>query len=74
MLQKFTVKALGICNGFSRDEEGAFLVECALLTALIAVAVGAAVITFGTSLSTGWNTLETYASTLFTSSCGQLKC
>ena len=53
MLEKFTVKALGICNGFSRDEEGAFLVECALLTALIAVVVGAAVITFGTSLSNG---------------------
>ena len=50
---------------FSRDEEGAGLVEYGMLVALIAVVVGVAVTLFGSNLSTGWNTLAGNVTTWF---------
>ena len=49
MLAKLTVKILHVYNRFSRDEEGAGLVEYGMLVALIAVVVGVAVTLFGTT-------------------------
>ena len=43
MLAKLTVKTLDAYNRFSRDEEGAGLVEYGMLVGLIAVVVGVAV-------------------------------
>jgi Flp pilus assembly pilin Flp len=41
---------------------------------LIALAMGVAMITFGTSLSTYLDDLGTYISNVFTSSCARLRC
>ncbi len=73
MLERFTVKALSSCNRFSHDE-GATSAEFGMLTALIAVAIGVAMITFGANLSTDWDNLGTHISNLVTSSCKRLRC
>jgi len=67
MLAKLTVKTLDICNRFSRDEEGAGLVEYGMLVALIAAVVGVAVTTFGSNLSTGWSSLSGSVGSWFSS-------
>ena len=65
MLAKLTVYLSQLIARFSRDEEGAGLVEYGMLVALIAVVVGVAVTLFGSNLSGGWNALATNVSTWF---------
>ena len=46
MIAKLTVKTLMALNELKRDEKGAMFIEYALTTGLIAVLMGAALITF----------------------------
>lgn len=65
MFELLSVYLSQLIARFSRDEEGAGLVEYGMLVALIAVVVGVAVTLFGSNLSTGWNTLAGNVTTWF---------
>jgi pilus assembly protein Flp/PilA len=65
MFELLSVYLSQLIARFSRDEEGAGLVEYGMLVALIAVVVGVAVTLFGNNLSTGWNTLAGNVTTWF---------
>ncbi len=56
-------KLKAMIEQFLAEEDGATMIEYALLAALIALVVAAAVVTLGTALSNSFNTVETCVET-----------
>ena len=54
---------------FINDEEGATMIEYALLVALIAVVVAAALVTLGTAVKTKYSSVSTCVSTPTAANC-----
>jgi pilus assembly protein Flp/PilA len=54
---------------FVRDEDGATMIEYALLVALIAVVVAAALVTLGTAVKTKYSSVSTCIATPNTTNC-----
>ncbi len=59
--------ALQVMRAFVRDDEGATMIEYALLVALIAVVVAAALVTLGTSIKTKYSSVSDCVATPATS-------
>jgi pilus assembly protein Flp/PilA len=55
---------------FIRDEDGATMIEYALLVALIAVVVAAALVTLGTAVKTKYSSVSTCVTTPTAGNCG----
>jgi pilus assembly protein Flp/PilA len=60
-------KILDVAHAFVRDEEGATMIEYALLVALIAVVVAAGLVTLGTSVKTKYSSVSDCITTPTTS-------
>ncbi len=56
-------------SAFIRDEEGATMIEYALLVALIAVVVAVGLVTLGTTVKTKFSSVSTCVSTPTTANC-----
>jgi pilus assembly protein Flp/PilA len=54
---------------FIRDEDGATMIEYALLVALIAVVVAAALVTLGTTVKTKYSSVSTCVSSPTAANC-----
>jgi pilus assembly protein Flp/PilA len=54
---------------FIRDEEGATMIEYALLVALIAVVVAAGLVTLGTAIKTKYSSVSTCVATPTAANC-----
>ena len=54
---------------FIRDEDGATMIEYALLVALIAVVVAAALVTLGTAVKTKYSSVSTCVGTPTAANC-----
>jgi len=54
---------------FIRDEEGATMIEYALLVALIAVVVAVALVTLGTTIKTKYNNVSSCVATPTAATC-----
>jgi len=59
MLAKLTVKTLDAYSRFTREEEGAALVEYGMLVGLIAVVCVVAVTVLGTTINFAFTTINT---------------
>jgi pilus assembly protein Flp/PilA len=55
---------------FVRDEDGATMIEYALLVALIAVVVAVGLVTLGTAIKTKYSSVSTCVATPNASNCG----
>jgi pilus assembly protein Flp/PilA len=60
-------KFLDVAHAFVRDEEGATMIEYALLVALIAVVVAAGLVTLGTAIKTKYSSVSDCVTTPTTS-------
>ena len=60
-------KFLDVAHAFMRDEEGATMIEYALLVALIAVVVAAGLVTLGTAIKTKYSSVSDCVTTPTTS-------
>lgn len=56
-------------TAFIRDEDGATMIEYALLVALIAVVVAAGLVTLGTTIKTKYSSVSTCVSTPTAATC-----
>lgn len=56
--------------GFMKDEDGATMIEYALLVALIAVVVAVALVTLGTAIKTRYSSVSTCVATPTAANCG----
>jgi pilus assembly protein Flp/PilA len=62
-------RVMNVLHAFVRDEEGATMIEYALLVALIAIVVAAALITLGTTVKTKYSSVSDCVTTPSAATC-----
>ena len=62
-------RVMNVLHAFVRDEEGATMIEYALLVALIAIVVAAALVTLGTAVKTKYSSVSDCVTTPNSTSC-----
>jgi pilus assembly protein Flp/PilA len=62
-------RVMNVLHAFVRDEEGATMIEYALLVALIAVVVATALVTLGTTVKTKYSSVSDCVTTPTTANC-----
>jgi pilus assembly protein Flp/PilA len=60
-------RVMNVLHAFARDEDGATMIEYALLVALIAIVVAAALVTLGTTVKTKFSSVSDCVTTPATS-------
>jgi pilus assembly protein Flp/PilA len=62
-------RVMNVLHAFVRDEDGATMIEYALLVALIAVVVAAALVTLGTTVKTKYSSVSDCVATPTAANC-----
>jgi pilus assembly protein Flp/PilA len=60
-------RVMDVARAFARDEDGATMIEYALLVALIAIVVAAGLVTLGTAIKTKYSSVSDCVATPSTS-------